>query len=257
MSETATIEAFRAETRAWLEANCPAEMRTAVRSEEDNCWGGRNASFQSEAQRLWLRAHGRRGLDRAGMAARIRRRRARRRAEAAVLREEMARAGLPLAAVELRHLDARARRCWSSATRRRSASTCRRSRAARSAGARAIPSPTPARTWPRWPTRAEDHGDHYLVNGQKIWTSYADKADWIFCLVRTDPAREEAHGISFLLFDMATPGVTHQADHADLRQVAVLRDLLRQRAGAEKRNLVGNLNGGWDVAKYLLRTSAR
>ena len=58
------------------------------------------------------------------------------------------------------------------------------------------------------PTRAEDRGDHFVVNGQKIWTSYADKADWIFCLVRTDSAAKKHTGISFVLFDMATPGVS-------------------------------------------------
>ena len=56
-------------------------------------------------------------------------------------------------------------------------------------------------------TFAEDRGDHFVVNGQKVWTSYADKADWIFCLVRTDRATKQG-GISFLLFDMATPGVS-------------------------------------------------
>ena len=56
-------------------------------------------------------------------------------------------------------------------------------------------------------TFGEDKGDHWVVNGQKIWTSYADKADWIFCLVRTDKANTY-QGISFMLFDMTTPGVT-------------------------------------------------
>ena len=55
----------------------------------------------------------------------------------------------------------------------------------------------------RLQTKAEDKGDHWLVNGQKVWTSYADKADWIFCLVRTDKATKH-QGISFLLFDMAS-----------------------------------------------------
>ncbi|HBL86000.1 MAG TPA: acyl-CoA dehydrogenase, partial [Alcanivorax sp.] len=51
-------------------------------------------------------------------------------------------------------------------------------------------------------------GDHFLVNGQKIWTSYADKADWIFCLVRTDPNASKHNGISFALFDMESEGVS-------------------------------------------------
>ena len=57
-------------------------------------------------------------------------------------------------------------------------------------------------------TKAEDKGDHFLVNGQKVWTSYADKADWIFALVRTGPKEPKHDGISFLLIDMATSGVS-------------------------------------------------
>src|SRR5690606_5599032 len=56
--------------------------------------------------------------------------------------------------------------------------------------------------------KAEDLGDDYLLNGQKVWTSHADKSDWIFCLARTDPAAKKQLGITFLLVDMATPGVT-------------------------------------------------
>ena len=57
-------------------------------------------------------------------------------------------------------------------------------------------------------TKAEDMGDYYLVNGSKIWTSFADEADWIFCLVRTDPNVPKHEGISFLLFDMESEGVS-------------------------------------------------
>ena len=55
------LESFRAETRAWLEANCPAEMRTPMRSEDDACWGGRHFKFQSEAQERWMRVMGEKG----------------------------------------------------------------------------------------------------------------------------------------------------------------------------------------------------
>ncbi|PPA00248.1 pimeloyl-CoA dehydrogenase large subunit, partial [Pseudomonas sp. MWU12-2312b] len=57
-------------------------------------------------------------------------------------------------------------------------------------------------------TRAVREGDHYVVNGQKTWTTYAHYADWMFCLVRTDPDARQQRGISFLLLDMKTPGIT-------------------------------------------------
>src|SRR5205823_3471438 len=60
-------------------------------------------------------------------------------------------------------------------------------------------------------TRAESDGDDYIINGQKIWTSYANYADWIFCLVRTDPTAKKHDGISFILFDMASKGVSTRA----------------------------------------------
>ena len=71
----ADLEKFRNETRAWLEANCPPEMRQPIADEDDRCWGGRNATFKSEAQRLWLERDGGARLDRAGLAEGIRRRR--------------------------------------------------------------------------------------------------------------------------------------------------------------------------------------
>ena len=100
-------------------------------------------------------------------------------------------------------------------------------------------------------TRVEDMGDHFIVNGQKVWTSYADKADWIFCLVRTDPAAPKHKGISFLLFDMATPGVS-------TRPILLISgnspfcETFFDNVRVPKENLVGERDKGWDVAKYLL-----
>jgi acyl-CoA dehydrogenase len=100
-------------------------------------------------------------------------------------------------------------------------------------------------------TRAEDRGDHWIVNGQKVWTSYADKADWIFCLVRTDPEAPKHLGISFVLFDMATPGVS-------TRPITLISgkspfcETFFDDVRVEKENLIGTLNRGWDVAKALL-----
>jgi alkylation response protein AidB-like acyl-CoA dehydrogenase len=100
-------------------------------------------------------------------------------------------------------------------------------------------------------TKCEDKGDHYLVNGQKIWTSYADKADWIFCLVRTDPAKKH-DGISFLLFDMMSPGV-------EARPITMISgaspfcETFFTDVKVPKKNLVGELNKGWTIAKRLLQ----
>ena len=100
-------------------------------------------------------------------------------------------------------------------------------------------------------TRAEDKGDQFLVNGSKIWTSYADKADWIFCLVRTDPNAPKHEGISFLLFDMESAGVSTEPitliSGASPFCQTFFDDVL-----VPKANLVGKLNKGWDIAKYLL-----
>ena len=100
-------------------------------------------------------------------------------------------------------------------------------------------------------TKAEDQGDHFLVNGQKIWTSYADKADWIFCLVRTDPQAVKQKGISFLLIDMATPGVSTKPIVL-ISGKSPFCETFFDNVAVPKENLVGTLNRGWDVAKYLL-----
>lgn len=99
-------------------------------------------------------------------------------------------------------------------------------------------------------SRAEDKGDHFIVNGQKIWTSYGDKADWIFCLVRTDTAKKHT-GISFVLFDMTTPGVSTKPIQL-ISGKSPFCETFFDNVRVEKSNLVGTLNGGWDVAKYLL-----
>jgi pimeloyl-CoA dehydrogenase large subunit len=100
-------------------------------------------------------------------------------------------------------------------------------------------------------TTAKRDGDHYIVNGQKTWTTLAQHADWIFCLVRTDAAAKKQEGISFLLIDMKTPGITvrpiqtidggHEVNEVFFDDVRVPAE-----------NLVGRENKGWDYAKFLL-----
>lgn len=100
-------------------------------------------------------------------------------------------------------------------------------------------------------TRAVRNGDHYVVNGQKTWTSSAQYADWIFCLVRTDPDAKKQQGLSFLLIDIKTPGVT-------VRPIQLIdggyevNEVFLDEVRVPIENLVGEENKGWDYAKFLL-----
>ena len=94
-------------------------------------------------------------------------------------------------------------------------------------------------------------GDHYLVNGSKVWTSYADQSDWIFCLVRTDFEGPKHQGISFLLFDMASPGVSTNPIKL-ISGASPFCETFFEDVKVPKENLVGELNNGWTIAKYLL-----
>ena len=95
-------------------------------------------------------------------------------------------------------------------------------------------------------------GDHYIVNGQKTWTTLAQYADWIFCLVRTDPAAKKQDGISFLLIDMKTPGITRAADPDASTAAHDVNEVFFDDVRVPVENLVGQENSGWDCAKFLL-----
>lgn len=100
-------------------------------------------------------------------------------------------------------------------------------------------------------TRAERDGDHYIVNGQKTWTTLAHYADWIFCLVRTDPQAKAQSGISVLLIDMKSPGVTVRPIHT-LDGSHDVNEVWLENVRVPVSNLVGEENKGWTYAKYLL-----
>ena len=105
-------------------------------------------------------------------------------------------------------------------------------------------------------TRAVDSGDHYLINGQKIWTSGAQWADWMFCLVRTDPDVPKHNGISFVLLSMDQPGVTVKPIRL-ISGNSPFCETFFDDAVAYKDNLVGELNKGWTVGKRLLQHEDR
>ena len=100
-------------------------------------------------------------------------------------------------------------------------------------------------------TTARRDGDAYVVNGQKTWTTTAQYADWIFCLVRTDPAAKKQQGISFLLIDMKTPGITVRPIQT-IDGGREVNEVFFDDVRVPVENRVGEENRGWDYAKFLL-----
>ncbi|HEY0086629.1 MAG TPA: acyl-CoA dehydrogenase family protein [Allosphingosinicella sp.] len=243
------LDTFRLQTREWLEANCPAEMREPVRDESDMCWGGRDFQFKNEAQKLWLERMAARGwtvpdwpvaYGGGGLSP----------AETKVLKQEMARinARSPLYSFGISMLGPALLKYGSEEQKTRFLTEIARGEIRWCQG---YSEPNAGSDLASLQTKCEDKGDHWLVNGQKVWTSYADKADWIFCLVRTDFTAAKHKGISFLLFDMKTPGVSTRPILL-ISGYSPFCETFFDDVVVPKDQLVGELNKGWDVAKYLL-----
>lgn len=250
----ADLETFRSETRAWLEANCPPEMREPVRDESDIYWGGRRATFKNDAQKAWLEACVAKGYTvpawpkeygGAGLSP----------AEAKVLREEMGRinARPPLSSFGIWMLGPALLHFGTEGQKQRLLNEIARGEIRWCQG---YSEPGSGSDLVSLQTFGEDKGDHWVVNGQKIWTSYADHADWIFCLVRTDKENKYG-GITFMLFDMASEGVTTKpikliSGSSPFCETFFDNVKVPKSYGEDCPAYVGQINRGWDVAKYLL-----
>jgi acyl-CoA dehydrogenase len=243
------IEDFRLETRDWLQENCPESMRQPIHSESDQYWGGRNAVFQSEDQRHWLESMAGRGwtvpewpaeYGGGGLS----------KAEAKVLREELEAitARRPLESFGIDMLGPALLKFASEEQKQRYFPEIVHGKIRWCQG---YSEPNAGSDLASLATRADDKGEHYLVTGSKVWTSYADKSDWIFCLVRTDFDGSKHQGISFLLIDMATEGVSTQPIKL-ISGSSPFCETFFDNVKVPKENLVGELNKGWDIAKYLL-----
>ena len=242
-----SLDAFRAEVRGYLEANCPPEMRTPFQSEDDAPWGGRNFKWTAP-QKAWLDAMAAKGwtvptwpkeYGGGGLS----------KDESKVLAEEMRRikARPPLQSFGIWMLGPALLEFANEEQKKEHLPKIVRGEIRWCQG---YSEPGAGSDLAGLQTKCEDKGDHYLVNGQKIWTSYADKADWIFCLVRTDPAKKH-DGISFLLFDMASPGVS-TAPIKLISGASPFCQTFFDNVKVPKENLVGVSGKGWDIAKYLL-----
>jgi alkylation response protein AidB-like acyl-CoA dehydrogenase len=245
---TPELSAFREQTRAWLLAHCPPEMRRPMTSEDEVCWGGRHFKFSSPAQQQWLEVMAERGwtvptwpkaYGGAGLSS----------LEGKILAQEMRALNcrVPLQSFGIWMLGPALLKFGNEAQKLEHLPKIARGEIRWCQG---YSEPNAGSDLASLATKAEDRGDHFIVNGQKIWTSYADKADWIFCLVRTDTASKH-NGISFVLFDMASPGVSTRPILL-ISGASPFCETFFDNVRVEKRNLVGTLNKGWDVAKYLL-----
>ena len=242
------LEKFRQETRAWLEENCPPSMRTPM-PEEETVWGGRNAKFVNPDAKVWLDRMASRGWTAptwpkeyggGGLT----------KEENLVLQQELRRikARPALSSFGIWILGPALLEFANEEQKKEHLPKIVRGEIRWCQG---YSEPGAGSDLAGLQTKCEDKGDHYLVNGQKIWTSYADKADWIFCLVRTDTTRKH-DGISFLLFDMMSPGV-------EARPITMISgaspfcETFFTDVKVPKGNLVGELNKGWTIAKRLLQ----
>ncbi|MGI3129393.1 acyl-CoA dehydrogenase family protein [Halopseudomonas pachastrellae] len=245
----ADLDVFRQQTRDWLEENCPQSMRTPQRSDNDACWGGRNFTFASEDQKLWLERMAARGWTApewpseyggGGLSQQ----------EHKVLREEMARinARPPLSSFGIWMIGPAILKFGSEELKRQHLPPIIRGEIRWCQG---YSEPGAGSDLAGLQSRAEDHGDHFIVNGQKIWTSYADKADWMFCLVRTNPDAKKQLGISLVLFDMTTPGVSTRPIKL-ISGSSPFCETFLDNVRVEKNQVVGEINAGWTIAKYLL-----
>jgi acyl-CoA dehydrogenase len=243
------LDSFRNETRAWLEANCPASMRLPISNDDDAYWGGRKPELSHPDQKVWADRMGARGWTApewpaayggGGLDA----------AQARVLREELRRinARTPLLSFGISMLGPALLRYGSEEQKSEHLPKIVRGEIRWCQG---YSEPGAGSDLASLQTRAEDRGDHYLVNGQKVWTSYADKADWIFCLVRTDNSGTKHEGISFLLFDMQTPGVSTRPIRL-ISGYSPFCETFFDDVPVPKANLVGEAGKGWGIAKYLL-----
>ena len=239
------LEAFRKETRDWLEENCPAEMRKPG----DVTWGGRNAKFSHPDQKVWLDRMGEKGwtcptwpseYGGGGLS----------KDENNILQAELFAMGarMPLASFgiwmlgpallefaseeqKLEHLPGiiKGEYWW----------------------CQGYSEPGSGSDLASLSTKAVIDGDNYVVNGQKVWTTNADQADKIFCLVRTGPQEPKHDGISFLLIDMDQPGVTTKPIRL-ISGKSPFCETFFDDAVAPTKDLIGGLNKGWTVAKRLL-----
>ena len=245
----AALEDFRTELREWLSSSCPSSMQTPLPADEYPA-GGRRGELRNPDTRVWMermagrgftaptwpKAYGGAGLDKD---------------EARVLQEELRRinARPPLLGMGLSMIGPALLEFGNEEQKAEHLPKIVRGEIWWCQG---YSEPGAGSDLASLRTAAVEDGDDYVISGQKIWTSGADRADWMFCLVRTDPKAPKHEGITFILFDMATPGISVRP----IRLISGLSpfcETFLDNVRVPRRNVVGEVNRGWTVAKRLLQ----
>lgn len=244
-----TLEQFRQDTRAWLEDNCPHSLRTPT-PEGELIWGGSQVAFKTEDQKLWFermrdkgwfcpgwpKAYGGGGLSAE---------------EQAILEQEISRLRCrpPQINLGIWMLGPVVLAYGTEAQKARLLTPMARGEVRWCQG---FSEPNAGSDLANIRTSARDAGDHFVVNGSKIWTSYGDKSDWMYALVRTDNTASKHGGISLIVLDMHAEGV--KAVPIDLiAGKSSFCEVFFDEVKVPKENLIGELNGGWPLAKLLLQ----
>ena len=243
------LEAFRAEIAAWLDENGPQSIRGLPISELTGTWGGKRETYPNPDTKRWLDVCAEKGLSAptwpreyggGGLS----------NAQAKVLSQELARLKLPapLIGFGLTMIGPTLLRFGSEEQKLEHLPRITRGEIRWCQG---YSEPGSGSDLASLQTKAVREGDEFVISGQKVWTSYADQADWIFALVRTDPDAKKQEGITFILIDMESPGVS-------VKPILLISgkspfcetyfDAVRVSAA----NVIGEVNTGWTVAKALL-----
>ncbi len=244
-----SLSEFQASTRAWLEENCPPSMRTPM-VQDEIVWGGRNELFKNPESKLWLERMASKGwtcptwpseFGGGGL----------NKDEAKILQQELARLNARPAITSF-GISMLGPVLLEYASHEQKMQYIPDIVNGRTRWCQGYSEPGAGSDLASLGTKAELRGDYYIINGSKVWTSYADKADWIFCLVRTDSQVPKHSGISFILFDMQSEGVTTKPIQL-ISGSSPFCETFFDDVKVPASNLVGELNAGWTIAKRLLQ----
>ncbi|MAV32758.1 MAG: acyl-CoA dehydrogenase [Gammaproteobacteria bacterium] len=243
------LSAFRTEVRSWLETNCPKSMRLPA-VQDEVVWGGRNFQFKNPDSKIWLERMADKGwtcptwpeeFGGGGLS----------KEESIVLSQELSRINARPALTSF-GISMLGPVLLESASYEQKLEHIPKIVRGEIRWCQGYSEPGSGSDLASLATRALVDGDDYLINGSKVWTSYADKADWIFCLVRTDVEGPKHAGISFILFDMETSGVSTKPIQL-ISGSSPFCETFFDDVRVPAKNLVGGVNNGWAIAKRLLQ----